>query len=241
MTDKIKQIVSAYTEIPIDQLHPETQIGRSAVSNSIILHRMYGAIAKEGFEIPDYQKIQTFGELINKTSGIEGADTLGIYNQKNLDRVNLPNQSNGIGIDIEEISKMPRVNDFREEPFYIMNFTPAEIAYCVLQPDQYASFTGLFAAKEAIIKADNGYKKVTFNKMFIDHLPGGQPVFNDFNISISHVGNFSVAVAIRIIGLNNTNASIQRETFVKNNHSPFLISLIAIIIAIAAICMVFFK
>ena len=88
----------------------------------------------------------------------------------------------GIGIDAEEISLMPATNDFRDHEFYTMNFAAAEIAYCILQPDSRASFAGLFAAKEAIVKADNSYKNKPFHTIFIDHLPGGKP----FHSAIQH-------------------------------------------------------
>ena len=168
MTDRVKKIVSEYTKISIEQLQSETQIGRSVVSNSIILHRMYAAIANEGIEISNYQEIKTFGELVNKISGIPNSEDTAIYTPKIIsEQIDFYNQTPGIGIDIEEISAMPIVNDFREDEFYKMNFTPGEIAYCILQPDQYASFTGLFAAKEAIIKADNNYKKLLSTKYLL--------------------------------------------------------------------------
>ena len=237
MIERVTKIVSEYTKIPIDQLQSETQIGRSVINNSIILHRMYAAIAKVGIEITGYQEIKTFGQLINKMTQMDGSENIVMYNPKAVST-----ESHEIGIDIEEISKMPKVTDFREAAFYTMNFTPEEIAYCVLQPDQYASFTGLFAAKEAIIKADNGYKKITFDKIFIDHLPGGRPVFDGFNISISHTENVSIAVAIKNNEFNKTDPSNQNDTYVRgSNRSSILISIIAIIIAIIAICIVLFK
>lgn len=243
MVERIKKIVSEYTKISIDQLHFETQIGRSVVGNSIILHRMYAAIAKEGIEIPRYQEINTFGELINKIPGSTNSGDPALYNPKIISApVHLFHQGPGVGIDIEEISKMPRVIDFREDEFYTMNFTPEEIAYCILQPDQYASFTGLFAAKEAIVKADNNYKKIAFNKIFVDHLSGGQPVFQGFSISVSHAQNFSVAIAIKNFDLNNIHSSDQKGALINgNNHSSLWISIVTIILALIAICITLFR
>jgi phosphopantetheine--protein transferase-like protein len=89
---------------------------------------------------------------------------------------------------------MPVCHDFRKDHFYTMNFTPSEIAYCILRADPYASFAGLFSAKEAVIKA--GLRARPFNKIEIAHLADGKPVFPGFQLSISHAGQVAVAVAV---------------------------------------------
>ena len=101
----------------------------------------------------------------------------------------------GIGIDIEEIAALPQTTDFRKEEFYKMNFTPGEMAYCILQPDPYSSFAGLFAAKEAMVKADGANRNKTFNTLEIDHSPEGKPLHPDYSLSISHAGGMALAVA----------------------------------------------
>ena len=78
-----------------------------------------------------------------------------------------------------------------------MNFAAAEIAWCILQPDPYSSFAGLFAVKEALVKADGQFRGRAFNSMEIDHSPEGKPLFPGFVISISHAGGLAVAVAAR--------------------------------------------
>ena len=87
-------------------------------------------------------------------------------------------------------------HDFRKESFYTENFTAGEMAYCILQADPYASFTGLFAAKEAILKASfTQYSTRPFNTIEISHSPEGRPLHDGFRLSISHAGNMAVAVA----------------------------------------------
>jgi phosphopantetheine--protein transferase-like protein len=107
-------------------------------------------------------------------------------------------QGAGLGIDIEAIASLPVTHDFRKEEFYKMNFTAAEIAYCVLQPDPYASFAGLFAAKEAIVKASGDYRNKTFNAIEISHSSEGRPIHPGFNLSVSHTAGLAVGVAVRI-------------------------------------------
>lgn len=102
----------------------------------------------------------------------------------------------GIGIDIEAIASLPETHDFRKTEFYKMNFAPAEIAYCVLQPDPYASFAGLFAAKEAIVKAKGDYGGMEFNRIEIGHSEAGRPTHPGFNLSVSHAAGVAIAVAV---------------------------------------------
>ncbi|MEO8416163.1 MAG: 4'-phosphopantetheinyl transferase superfamily protein [Ginsengibacter sp.] len=235
MIDTVKKIISEHTKISIEQLQPGTEIGRSAVGNSIILHRMYAAMAKEGIEIPGYQEIKTFGDLVNRMQGTPESQNhheVISFNSKYAD------VATGIGIDIEEIAKMPLVDDFRNDAFYTMNFTPEEISYCVVMPGPYASFAGLFAAKEAIVKADNLYREFSFDKIFIDHLPGGKPVFGGFSISIAHAQNIAVAVAIKNMAVKEVSPQME---ITKNNSPAFLVSVIALVIAFIAICISLYK
>ncbi len=195
MEEQIKNTVSKYSKIPVGQITADTVIDRSAVASSIILHRMYAQLANEGFVVADYTAIRTFGQLMANCNGKEIVFTSGETVHPVLPSSGTENPS--IGIDIENITAMPLVNDFREDHFYQMNFAPAEMAHCILQTNPYASFAGLFAAKEAIVKADNSYKNKTFNTIVIDHLPDGKPVFPGFQISISHTVETAIAAAVK--------------------------------------------
>jgi phosphopantetheinyl transferase (holo-ACP synthase) len=196
MEDKIRNIVSQYIKIPADQITAQTVIDRSAVASSIILHRMYAQLMNEGIAVVDYTVIKTFGQLSAGLNGNKAAVTFAEPVPQNDYALPAANDT-PIGIDVENKSSMPLVNDFREDAFYTMNFAPAEIAYCILQPDPYASFAGLFAAKEAIVKADNLYKNKPFSSIVIDHLTGGKPVYPGFQLSIAHTSDTAYAVAVK--------------------------------------------
>jgi phosphopantetheine--protein transferase-like protein len=223
MEEQVKNIISKYTKIPAEQINASTAIDRSAVASSIILHRMYAQLASEGFTAANYADIKNYGQLLavlNQT----GATVIPVVTDIPSYSISKEEQETAIGIDIELISAMPLVNDFRESEFYKMNFAPAEIAYCILQKDPYASFTGLFAAKEALIKADNGLQIKNFNTIVIDHLPMGKPVFPGFQLSISHTGETVVAVAIKNIFFS---APVQQAPLAANTGNSSLISLIS--------------
>lgn len=199
MEEKLKEIVAGFIKLSPELIGPDTPIDRRAVQSSIVLHRMYARLAEEGFTSEDYGRIKVFGDLLPAAAGRSFSGTSPDVTIGPLP-VGIPGHGAagaGIGIDIEEISAMPRVNDFRTEDFYKMNFTPEEIAYCILQQDPYASFTGLFAAKEAIVKAGERRRGEPFNKIPIGHSPEGKPLYPGFTISISHTPGLAVAVAAR--------------------------------------------
>ncbi len=206
MQEKTKEILSIYLKMPADKINTATIIDRSVVSSSILLHRMYAKLAAENIIVNDYQQVRTFGDLLQQVSNGTGNTNMvtpaGAASGVNELPVSvLPvtaKDDAGIGIDIEMVAAMPVTGDFREDHFYTMNFSAAEISYCILQPKPYTSFAGLFAAKEAIVKADNSFKKTAFKNIPIQHLPNGKPFHAAFNISVSHTNEIAVAVAIPV-------------------------------------------
>ena len=141
-----------------------------------------------------------------------------------------------VGIDIEAIANLPRTNDFRTTEFYRMNFSPEEMAYCILQPDPYASFAGLFAAKEAITKADAQSRTKPFHTLAIGHSAEGKPFYPGFSLSISHAGDMAVAVAVRnggAMAYQPLGAAPSLQAPVKAKTSP--INWLALLLALAAL------
>jgi len=240
MEEKIKEIVSIYTKIPVDQIGSSTVIDRTAVSSSIVLHRMYAKLSEQGFSVTDYWDVKNFGGLLQRVNGQSNStDEISVSVQASVaDRATDNHQDSGIGIDIEETDAMPRTNDFREDVFYKMNFSSSEIAYCILQPDPYASFAGLFAAKEAIVKADNSFKIKGFSNIVIEHTEAGKPIFIDFNLSISHTRTTAVAVAIRAVGSQlHLQAASQNKT-VNNFSFSFSLGLVSLLLSLISIYLV---
>lgn len=198
--EQIKNILSLYIKIDVDQITEATIIDRSVVASSIILHRMYATFAGEGFVLDNYTEIKDYGQLLSGLKNKPDIDLKEILQSGYpvLSENSFSEDSTSIGIDIESINHFSVVNDYREDEFYKISFSAGEIAYCILQPNPPASFAGLFAAKEAIIKADNGYKKKRFHTIVIDHLPNGKPVHQGIKISISHTSELAIAVAIKL-------------------------------------------
>lgn len=242
MEEKIKSIISGFINFSAEQISVDTVIDRSSVSSSITLHRMYAKLAEEGIVVEDYVSVKKFGDLLQRVNGNGPAAFTAPGDVKATNNYVSTNEAGySVGIDIEQVAAMPGTNDFRESEFYKMNFSSSEIAYCILQPDPYASFAGLFAAKEAIVKANNTNGKKPFNAIVIDHQANGRPTYSGFYLSISHTGDLAVAVALQIAptSINKTQDQVVRQ---QSNASynkavwlfliSFLISLVALFVAL---------
>lgn len=244
--EKIKNIIALYIKVPANEIMLQTLIDRSAVESSILLHRMYAHLLKENIKVENYWDVKTYGSLLQNLNE-------SVYPEIQLTKKNetLENETGStlktdtlIGIDIEEIKQFPQVADYREDEFYTMNFAPSEISYCILQPNPTASFSGLFAAKEAIVKADNSYITTPFNSIVITHLSGGKPIYTPFQLSISHIAELAVAIAIKAPLNTNQNIhlpSSNNSNISNKNTTLSLLSYIAIILSIAAIIISFHK
>lgn len=245
MEEKIKSIISTFIKVPAEQITVSTVIDRTAVNNSIALHRMYAKLAEEGFIVSDYWSINTFSALLKRING-NGNASLPEVEYVSVNGNGLPPQVQAegaaVGIDIEEVDAMPRANDFREDAFYKMNFSSAEIAYCILQPAPYASFAGLFAAKEAIVKANNLNKSRPFNTIVINHDAEGKPTYPGFHISVSHTNNLAIAVALQIAA--GMSAGKDKEVIVtppSGSTNAKWLFLLSFIISVVALFIALFK
>lgn len=116
----------------------------------------------------------------------------------------------GIGIDMEDNSRIGRMILKWGETFTGRIFTENEIAYCSPKHDKFASFTARFAAKEALFKAigtglRDGYKWKEI-EILNDHL--GKPYFRFYGrvketigkdrvlVSLSHTAQISFAFVV---------------------------------------------
>ena len=113
-----------------------------------------------------------------------------------------------IGIDLESSDNLPAAGDPWTEPFYLENFTSAEIAWCLRRPDHKLAFCGLWCAKEAAIKCDQGFAGLRRIEIEIVHDEGGRPRLRSaretdpvpgslYALSISYSGKMGMAVCVK--------------------------------------------
>ncbi|KAG1239507.1 hypothetical protein G6F68_018568 [Rhizopus microsporus] len=123
-------------------------------------------------------------------------------------------QQKGVGVDVE----LTNAFNIENSTFIERNFTATEIEYCNSRPDPQASFTGRWSAKEAVFKAISSYGNIAsdgagapLNEIEIKSNQVGAPEVvlsgkakdaaakagvKSVNVSISHSGAYSVAVAL---------------------------------------------
>lgn len=106
----------------------------------------------------------------------------------------------GIGIDIQPISAMPETTDYRADNFYKRNFTDRELAHSIQKGDPRESLAGIWAAKEAVLKAGAAVRSSSGEMADIEIVydATGAPGFPGCLVSISHAAGVAVAVCIRL-------------------------------------------
>lgn len=102
-----------------------------------------------------------------------------------------------IGVDIVEVARIKRLWE-KYPRFKYRIFTEEERAYIGKMVQPWERMAGLFAAKEAIIKAATTKSKLSFQEIEIRHrqkVPYGWVRGKEFKVSISHERHYAVAVA----------------------------------------------
>ena len=113
-----------------------------------------------------------------------------------------------IGLDIECCDNLPASSDLWLEPFYVENFTPAEIDWCRRQPDPRLSFCSLWTAKEAAIKCSRDLATLHPIEIEVRHdargrpilratRPSGQSIASACVLSVTQSGRNCMAVCVR--------------------------------------------
>lgn len=106
-----------------------------------------------------------------------------------------------IGVDIISIKRFQNLT--REDLLHWNKFfNQDEWEYCFTKPDPAQHLAGIFAAKEAVMKALRRVGMAVFGTITIGHEPDGAPTANIVDsdmyvdISISHDSDMAVAVAV---------------------------------------------
>jgi len=96
-----------------------------------------------------------------------------------------------IGVDIIEVARIERA--IRDEKFVLKVYSEGEREW--LRGKAAQSYAGIYAAKEALVKAGGG----VLSDYEIGHEESGKPFVRgqDFMVSISHCKEYAVAMAIK--------------------------------------------
>ena len=72
-----------------------------------------------------------------------------------------------LGVDIIDINQIPDIKSQKEQRFFNDNFSKRELRYIKHSPNQKHTSAVLFSLKESILKCDNSFIDIPFNKINI--------------------------------------------------------------------------
>jgi holo-[acyl-carrier protein] synthase len=267
--ETLREIVSTLGKVDRAQLTAETRL-TGALASSFGRARLDANVrSRLGVNNPGIYSVATFGELcavLGVKSPAKGTGANGTGPAAAVPTAPSPapapalstevfrtGSSIGIGVDVESVSAMPDVADYREDDFYKTIFTSREIAYALLQNSPRASFAAMWCAKEAVHKIDASLARMDWQRLEVIHDANGKPGITvdgrrmDGALSLSHTDEIAFAafvVAPRPAPAAPAIPPPQQpavESQVHTSRIPAMVSLFALIISIAAFALLFVR
>lgn len=118
-----------------------------------------------------------------------------------------------IGVDIQRVDELfPQGLSYDPKADHELTqiFTAKELSYAQSKGDPETTLAGIFSAKEAILKACNANMALNMIEILPDE--NGRPKSKGYALSISHSGNYAIALAL--------NASICDGSTFKTQNTP---------------------
>lgn len=114
-----------------------------------------------------------------------------------------------VGTDIESIDRFKKIVDFKTKLLKSI-FFENEINYALNKVNSSQSFTGIWCAKESVVKSFSKFSQVAITDVEIICSKGSAPsviihnlkikkINYDISISISHTKEFATAIAVLLI------------------------------------------
>ena len=195
-------------------MHPDLAFAGTRLQGSLARTRLYMAIEQQlGVACQAAYTARTYSELYAAIYDTAPADTAlpalaSPPTPKPHEQLNGAPPSIACGIDIEMVESLPVVADYWSDVFYSATFTPAEIAYCLLQDQPPIHFVARWCAKEALKKCDPTYLHANLRTLEVTVSASGAPslcaVANGhrtplpFAVSLSHTTQMAIAVVVKI-------------------------------------------
>jgi phosphopantetheine--protein transferase-like protein len=195
-------------------VHPDIAFAGTRLQGSLARTRLYMAIEQQlGVACQAAYTARTYGELYTAIYGTAPAITApqapaSLPAPEQYVQRNGATPSIACGIDIEMVDNLPVVPDYWNDAFYSASFTPAEIAYCLLQDQPLVHFAARWCAKEALKKCDSAYLQADLRTLevrlnasgapYLCAVVGGHSTALPFAVSLSHTTQAAVAVVVKV-------------------------------------------
>jgi phosphopantetheinyl transferase (holo-ACP synthase) len=201
----VRALVATMLMVAPETVDADTSL--RAIDNSLSGARLRLGLKRLGVEFNSPKVPATFGELERVLAGNEMSATP--MAQAEVKAALLPSPVGPrarIGHDIQDLESLPDTADFWSHEFYLGSFSPAELAYAVVQSEPKQNLAGFWAAKEALKKCDPAFASVEFQQLTVAHHADGSPYFSfgsngravplEHSVSISHARNTASAVVL---------------------------------------------
>ncbi len=238
-SDSVRSVVARFFNVAESEVTDTFLFPAKRLSGSVARTTLHSAIKRiAGVDLPSAFTANTYGQLVNHTIGSEsgGESSLPVIQTSTSEPGGVlrdagPERQLGLGVDVEFVDNLPWSGDPWTDSFYLENFTPREIAYCIRQTNPKLSLCGLWSAKEATIKCESSPGGLHPRDLEISHDDGGRPfarriaanlepvALEEWYLSISHSNNIAVAVSVRMVRLGNV-ADVKPENLPPLVHVP---------------------
>ena len=215
----LRATVAEFLQIEADQVRAELPLAGRRLQGSIGRAALDAALRRcLGASYPAVYSAATYGEL--EATILSAGDAtnpvlafrpgpvppLADANSDSPDSIGALGLS--CGVDLEMVESLPAAADYWTDEFYRTTFSPAEIAYCVLQQDPRLHFAARWCAKEALRKCDGAFLHVPLGAVELIHDGTGRPHLRrvadapgqllPVAVSISHTPVAAVATVIKL-------------------------------------------
>ena len=177
----LRQIVAELMQRDAGEIASDTRLAGGRMGNSLGRAILDAGIRKKlGRTDINVQSVKTYGELEAAVFGQSGGTSSAPLSTA-TDSPGIASYSHALpagiscGIDMEMVESLPEEPDYWQGEFYQHHFTPAEIAYCVTQPEPRPHFAARWCAKEALKKCDARYLASAFTTMEVVVDRAGKP------------------------------------------------------------------
>ncbi|MGA2231320.1 MAG: 4'-phosphopantetheinyl transferase superfamily protein [Tepidisphaeraceae bacterium] len=227
----LRQTVADLMKIDAPKLTASAPLSGGRLSGSIGRAALDAAIRRRlQVECPAVYTVTTFGELETALFGTNGNDKVNgdshshatenvAKSLESADTVSaakpVAKSANGdasstasCGVDIELVENIPATADPWEDEFHRQTFSPAEIAYCLMQENPRMHLAARWCAKEALRKCDPAFANAKSNTIelwsdgasmpMMRHLQDGVAQVLPHAVSIAHTASSAVAMVVSV-------------------------------------------